>query len=135
MERRTFLISSLSGLSLLALSGCVPPTPTPTGTPTATGTPTPSLVPQPAGMLRSSWSDDPFARGSYSFAAVSSTPQQRADLATPILDRLFLAGEAVSVDAPGTVQGARGSGRDAATTLMEIAEPEIGRASCRERVF
>ena len=123
MERRTFLISSLSGLSLLALSGCVPPTPTPTGTPTATGTPTPSLVPQPAGMLRSSWSDDPFARGSYSFVAVSSTPQQRADLATPILDRLFLAGEAVSVDAPGTVQGARGSGRDAATTLMEIAEP------------
>ena len=109
MERRTFLISSLSGLSLLALSGCVPPTP--------------SLVPQPARMLRSSWSDDPFARGSYSFADVSSTPQQRAELATPILDRLFLAGEAVSADAPGTVQGARGSGLDAATALMQIAEP------------
>jgi monoamine oxidase len=123
MKRRTFLISSLSGLSLLALSGCVPPKPTPTGTPTPTSTPTPSLVPQPAGMLRSSWSEDPFAQGSYSFAAVSSTPQQRDDLAEPVLDRLFLAGEALSTDAPGTVQGARGSGQRAARNLIDSAEP------------
>jgi monoamine oxidase len=123
MERRTFLIGSLSGLSLLALSGCVPSAPTPTGTPTPSATPAPSLVPQPADMLRSAWSDDPFARGSYSFAAVSSTPQQREDLAEPILDRLFLAGEAVAVNAPGTVQGARDSGLSAARALAEIAEP------------
>ena len=123
MKRRTFLISSLSGLSLLALSGCVPPKPTPTGTPTPTTTPAPSLVPQPQDMLRSSWSNDPFARGSYSFAAVSSTPQQREDLAEPVLDRLFLAGEAVSDTAPGTVQGARGSGQRAARALADVAEP------------
>lgn len=123
MKRRTFLIGSLSGLSVLALSSCVPEAPTPTGTPTPTSTPAPSLVPQPAGMLRSSWSEDPFARGSYSFAAVSSTPQQREDLAEPILDRLFLAGEAVSADAPGTVQGARGSGQRAARALVDLAEP------------
>jgi monoamine oxidase len=122
MERRTFLIGSFSGLSLLALSGCVPE-PTPTGTPTPSPTPAPSLVPQPADMLRSSWSDDPFARGSYSFAAVASTPQQRENLAEPILDRLFLAGEAVSADAPGTVQGARGSGQRAARELLDLAEP------------
>ena len=123
MKRRTFLISSLSGLSLLALSGCVPPKPTPTGTPTPTATPAPSLVPQPQDMLRSSWSNDPFARGSYSFAAVSSTPQQREDLAEPVLDRLFLAGEALSDTAPGTVQGARGSGQRAARALADVAEP------------
>ncbi|TFB97029.1 FAD-binding protein [Cryobacterium adonitolivorans] len=123
MKRRTFLISSLSGLSLLALSGCAPPKPAPTGTPTPTATPAPSLVPQPQDMLRSSWSDDPFARGSYSFAAVSSTPQQREDLAEPILDRLFLAGEALSDTAPGTVQGARGSGQRAARDLTSVAEP------------
>ena len=123
MQRRTFLISSLSGLSLLALSGCVPPRPTPTGSPTPTSTPAPSLVPQPQDMLRSSWSADPFARGSYSFAAVSSTPQQREDLAEPILDRLFLAGEALSDTAPGTVQGALGSGQRAARALADVAEP------------
>jgi monoamine oxidase len=122
MERRTFLIGSLTGLSLLALSGCVPE-PTPTGTPTPSPTPAPSLVPQPADMLRSSWSDDPFARGSYSFAAVAATPEQREDLAEPILDRLFLAGEAVSVEDPGTVQGARGSGQRAARLLLDVAEP------------
>jgi monoamine oxidase len=123
MERRTFLIGSLSGLSVLALSGCVPSRPNPTGTPTPTTTPAPSLVPQPAAMLRTSWSEDPFARGSYSFAAVASTPQQREDLAEPILDRLFLAGEAVSADAPGTVQGARGAGQRAARELADLAEP------------
>lgn len=123
MKRRTFLIGALSGLSVVTLSGCVPPKPTPTGTPTPTATPAPSLVPQPADMLRSSWSEDPFARGSYSFAAVGSTPQQREDLAEPVLDRLFLAGEAVSTDAPGTVQGARGSGQRAARTLADVAEP------------
>jgi monoamine oxidase len=122
MERRAFLIGSLSGLSLLALSGCVPE-PSPTGTPTPSPTPAPSLVPQPAAMLRSSWSDDPFARGSYSFAAVAATPQQRDDLAEPVLDRLFLAGEAVSADAPGTVQGARGSGQSAAQAVLDLAEP------------
>lgn len=122
MNRRTFLLGTFSGLSVLALSGCVPE-PTPTGTPTPTSTPAPSLVPQPAEMLRTSWSDDPFARGSYSFAAIGSTPQQREDLAEPILDRLYLAGEAVSIDAPGTVQGARGSGQSAARALLEVAEP------------
>jgi len=123
MKRRTFLISSLSGLSLLALTGCVPPRPTPTGSPSPSATPAPSLVPQPADMLRTSWSEDPFARGSYSFAAVSSTPQQREDLAQPVLGRVFLAGEAVATDAPGTVQGARGSGQRAARELTAAAEP------------
>jgi monoamine oxidase len=123
MNRRNFLIGSFAGLSVLALSGCVPEKPTPTGTPSPSTTPAPSLVPQPADMLRSSWSDDPFARGSYSFAATASTPQQREDLAEPILDRLFLAGEAVSAEDPGTVQGARGSGQRAARALADLAEP------------
>ena len=123
MKRRTFLISSLSGLSLLALSGCTPPKPTPTASPTPTSTPAPSLVPQPAGMQRSSWSTDPFARGSFSYPAAFATPQQREDLAEPVLDRLFFAGEAVSADAPGTVNGARASGQLTARTLIALAEP------------
>ncbi|MET0955278.1 MAG: FAD-dependent oxidoreductase, partial [Cryobacterium sp.] len=40
-----------------------------------------------------------------------------------ILDRLFLTGEAVSADAPGTVQGARGAGQRAARALEDLAEP------------
>lgn len=122
MERRTFLLGTFTGLSVLALSGCTPPRSTPTATPTPSGTPAPSLVPQPADMLRSAWSDDPFARGSHSFAAVGATPQQREDLAEPILDRLFFAGEAVSADAPGTVHGARSSGQIAARALDAAAD-------------
>jgi monoamine oxidase len=122
MERRTFLLGTFTGLSVLALSGCTPPTTTPTASPTPSGTPAPSLVPQPADMLRTTWSDDPFARGSHSFAAAAATPEQREDLAEPILDRLFFAGEAVSADAPGTVQGARASGQTAARALDDVSD-------------
>lgn len=123
IDRRTFLLISASGLTVAALAACTPQNPTPTSSPTPTGTPTPALVPQPQKMQRTNWSTDPFASGSFSYQAIDSTPAQRGDLATPVLNRVFLAGEAVSESAPGTVQGAQTSGRAAATAVAAAAMP------------
>ncbi len=66
----------------------------------------------------SNWSIDPYARGSYSFHAPGSGPDDRRRLQEPVSDRLYLAGEAVDVDNPSTVHGALVSGQRAATQLM-----------------
>lgn len=111
MTRRTFLAGAASGFSVLVLSACTPQGPTPGPTRTATPGPTPPPgVPAPAAMARSSWGADQFARGAYSFPAVGSAPEQRADLRAPLGDRVFFAGEATSDDQPATVPGALESG-------------------------
>lgn len=118
MKRRTFLIGS-AGLSVVALAACTTPEPPPV--PSVTPSPSPSLVPRPQAMRRTTWSKDPFARGSFSFTAVWASPEDRAALAVPVLDRVFFAGEATSVEAPGTVEGARASGRRAAREVLALA--------------
>jgi len=80
-------------------------------------------MPQPAAMQRTSWSTDPFARGSFSFPAVGAAPGHRAALAEPVLDRVFFAGEATAATEPGTVQGARESGVRAAGQVQAVAQP------------
>ncbi len=72
----------------------------------------------PVEVRTSSWATDPYARGSYSFHAPGSGPDDRRRLQEPISDRLYLAGEAVGVDNPSTVIGAVLSGRNAADQLM-----------------
>ncbi|MFZ1542359.1 MAG: FAD-dependent oxidoreductase, partial [Candidatus Microthrix parvicella] len=67
-------------------------------------------VPEPTAMVRTNWSKDPWARGSYSYLPVGATPELRRALGTPIDDRLFFAGEATDLGDPGTVHGARASG-------------------------
>ncbi|WP_448808611.1 FAD-dependent oxidoreductase [Agromyces bauzanensis] len=124
MARRTFLAASLSGIAAVALSSCTwpPPNPTPTSTPTASPKPIPG-VPEPTAMRRSKWAADPFARGSFSFDAVGATPELREALGEPVGERLVLAGEACSTDAPGTLQGARDSGLRAAAHLIRLGGP------------
>ncbi|WP_051973169.1 FAD-dependent oxidoreductase [Cryobacterium sp. MLB-32] len=122
MKRRTFLLGTASGLSVMVLAACGAPSPQPTAS--VAPTTTPSVVPQPAAMQRTSWSVDPFARGSFSFPAVGATPEHRTALAEPVLDRIFFAGEATAATEPGTVQGARESGRRAATQVQSVATTE-----------
>lgn len=132
MARRTFLAASLSGIAAVTLSSCTWPQPEPTRTPqptSATPTPTPTPprpdgVPAPTAMRRSRWSSDPFARGAFSYDAVGTTPRLRESLAAPVEDRLWIAGEASSADAPGTLTGARDSGLSAAEQVARIAEPD-----------
>lgn len=130
MNRRAFLAATLAGAATAALAGCTGPTPSPTGTSTPTSTPSPTPtpsapagVPLPTAMRRSRWTQDPFARGAFGYRAVGTTPELREALAEPVADRIWFAGEACSVDAPGTLQGALASGRDAAAALLLAAEP------------
>lgn len=52
------------------------------------------------------WSQDPYARGSYSFNKIGSTPVMRDHLAASIDDRVHFAGEATDPNSFGTVHGA-----------------------------
>ncbi|THG33490.1 flavin monoamine oxidase family protein [Naasia lichenicola] len=114
-SRRTFLAGAAAGFSVLVLTACEPDrvTPPPTTSAPLPST-TPTAVPIPADILRSAWADDPFSRGTHSFLATGSSPDQRIALRQAIDGRLFFAGEATDDDAPGTVTGAIASGARAA---------------------
>jgi polyamine oxidase len=110
--RRAFLAGS-SVAFIAAASGCAP-----VGgrTSDVIGGSVPS---GPTAFVRTSWSADPFARGSYSFLAPSvDGPDARARLAEQA-GRLHMAGEATSSSAPATTHGAIESGRRAAFEVME----------------
>lgn len=63
------------------------------------------------------FSNDPYARGAYSFCRPGGVLAARA-LSGPIGDALFLAGEATDHDYPGTVAGAIASGARAAQQAL-----------------
>ncbi len=63
------------------------------------------------------WAADPFARGAYSYA-VPGRAGRRAELAAPVDDRLFFAGEACSRHDYSTAHGAYRTGLAAAEQVM-----------------
>ena len=75
-------------------------------------------APDPVAAQITRWRSDPFARGSYSFHAVGSTPEDRRALARTESGRVHFAGEAQSDLHPGTVHGALISGRNAAASIL-----------------
>lgn len=79
-------------------------------------------IPAPNAYRRSNWSRDPFSLCAYS--ALPPNPlgtDARRLLAEPIGDRLFIAGEATSLNAPAYVHGALESGLRAAGEVAGIA--------------
>ena len=75
-------------------------------------------IPNPVDYQITRWASDHFARGSYSFNALNSTPAMRNALARPLEGRLFFAGEACSQDYFGTAHGAYLSGLQAARDVL-----------------
>jgi monoamine oxidase len=74
-----------------------------------------TAVTRPTHIERTCWSRDPYARGSYSYVAVGSTPADTEILAEPVGGRLFFAGEATYRHHWGGAHGAYASGlREAA---------------------
>ncbi|HYI54305.1 MAG TPA: NAD(P)/FAD-dependent oxidoreductase, partial [Microlunatus sp.] len=69
------------------------------------------------------WQDDPYARGSYAYLTVGSTPGDHDLLATPVGGVLHLAGEATWTEDPATVTAALLSGHRAACTIQDRAIP------------
>jgi monoamine oxidase len=64
------------------------------------------------------WGGDPYARGAYSYIGVGGAEAPR-QLAQPLAERLYFAGEAADPDSSGTVEAALQSGRRAARALLE----------------
>lgn len=82
-------------------------------------------VPEPTQILRTRWAHDAHARGSYSYIAVGSSPDDMDALAEPASDTLLFAGEASYKERYGYADGALSSalrevrrllGRDAGVT-------------------
>jgi monoamine oxidase len=121
MKRRTFLLGTMSGLTVLAVAACTPEKPTPSPTGSVTPEPPTGNVPKPSAFQRTAWSTDPFSRGAASYQTVGSSPEQRTALTVPVEDRVLLAGEHTDASNPGTVQGARASGRRAAGQAISAA--------------
>jgi monoamine oxidase len=69
------------------------------------------------GAFTHNWITDPFARGAYSYAAVGGSGAS-AQLARPVQQTLFFAGEHTSAGRNGTVDGAIASGRRAADQVV-----------------
>lgn len=122
MTRRTLLIGAGAGVLGVLLASCTPepaPSPTPDGSPTPK--PTAGAI-TPAAFARSAWTTDPYALGAASFTPVGTQASAREALAEPIDDRLFIAGEATDVEAPGTIAAALRSGDRAADELLRAAD-------------
>ncbi len=77
-------------------------------------------VTEPAGIVISRWSSDPFAYGSYSFANVESSPDFFDDWQNPVESKLFFAGEHTTNDYRGTAHGAYITGENAANAILDI---------------
>ncbi|WP_431230950.1 flavin monoamine oxidase family protein [Mycolicibacterium psychrotolerans] len=67
-------------------------------------------APNPTGSIVTKWGTDRYARGSYSFIAVGSSPDDMQALGEPVGERLMFAGEATNPEWFGTVHGAYLSG-------------------------
>jgi hypothetical protein len=79
-------------------------------------------VPEPESIQRTQWDVDPYSRGSYSFVAVGSTPDDIDELAKPIGTRVCFAGEATNRHHWAGAHGAYASGiREAARLLNDPA--------------
>ncbi len=67
-------------------------------------------IPEPKSWKVTRWGADPFAYGSYSFMAAGASGKDIEELAKPVENRLFFAGEATSSEFAATVHGAYLSG-------------------------
>ena len=72
---------------------------------------------EPSAYLLHDWQADPYARGGYSYVKVGGTGA-REELAAPLEDTLYFAGEATDVEESGTVGGALASGIRAAKEIF-----------------
>jgi monoamine oxidase len=73
---------------------------------------------EPQAFLVHDWQADPYARGGYSYVRVGGTGA-REELAAPLDETLYFAGEATDTEESGTVGGALASGMRAAREILD----------------
>ena len=74
-------------------------------------------IEEPRAFLIHDWQADPYARGGYSYVKVGGTGA-REELAAPLEETLYFAGEATDMEQSGTVGGALASGLRAAREIL-----------------
>ena len=77
-------------------------------------------IPDPSDVLVSRWHLDPYARGAYAYLKPGAQFTVREDYRSPVIDRLFFAGEATSSDYPALTEGAVRTGRQAANEIINL---------------
>ncbi len=77
-------------------------------------------VPDPTDVFVTRWDHDIFSRGAYSFVPAGGTPEDFEQLAKPVNDRLFFAGEATIRPYYGTLHGAYVSGLREAERVLAL---------------
>ncbi|MEM6638441.1 MAG: FAD-dependent oxidoreductase [Pseudomonadota bacterium] len=82
-------------------------------------------MPPLSGYLRTNWSRDPLAGGSYSFIAKGARRKHHRVLTRPVLDCVYLAGEAANPKRSSTVHAAEESGRLAAGKVLERGHQRV----------
>ena len=79
-----------------------------------------SSIPQPTHTLLTRWANDPFSFGSYVFVPIHQTASYFDDLARPVDQRLFFAGEGTMRRFPTTIHGAYLSGIREAKRIAQL---------------
>ena len=81
-----------------------------------------SGIPEPIQVVVTKWGQDEFARGSYSFNAMGGKHSGRKQLAAPVDQKLYFAGEACHSQYFGTTHGALLSGVASAKQIISHAK-------------
>ena len=76
-----------------------------------------TAIPEPVDYQITRWASDPFALGSYSYNPVGANPNMRKELAKPLANKVFFAGEASEANYFSTAHGAYLSGLRAAKEM------------------
>jgi len=121
ISRRAVIASGISTGLTFALAACAADGRATSANLSSTDSPGVGTDLYPTSFLRTSWSTDPFANGSYSYLAPSNVGTDARDMLAEPIDRLHFAGEATSPTAPATTHGAWESGQRAAAEIMETA--------------
>lgn len=77
------------------------------------------------GYIRTNWSQDPFAYGSYSYVAKAANRRDIHALEKPVANKLFFAGEATFSDYNSTVHAAHESGLKAADKILAAKHKKV----------
>lgn len=75
-------------------------------------------LPDPTDAWVTRWGADPWALGSYSYPNLEATGYEQSELRQPLANRVYFAGEALSVQNSATVQGAFFDGQRAADSII-----------------